>query len=588
MRLFWALIGALGLSSVGIGQTHVSNTVVVYDSKASKAEVFAASEMAAYLSKITGQHVKLSTSGKQVNADEIVVGQGELARKLCRDIRWNRLGPEEVVIRSTPHGLVVAGGNPRGTVYAVYRLLGRLGVRWWTPWATDVPKDPNLVIPKLNVREVPGMEFRSPYGYSNLDNAWTSENCSNFGANIPDEEHGGQVDYAGFVHTYYALVPPDPYFKQHPEWFSMIDGKRTTDNAQLCTTDPKLRAFVLEQVKKELRKQPTATIVSVSQNDCFNPCQCDRCRALVKEQGSESALVLDLANYVADGIKDEFPNVAVDTLAYQWSRHAPKSMKPRPNVIVRLCSIECDFGQPLDAPKNAAFAKDIIDWSRLTHRLYVWDYITNFAHYIQPLPNEAVLGPNIRFFANNGVKGIFEEGDYTSNGGAMMELKCWLLAQLLWDPKADDGALTKEFLTGYYGTAGDAIGRYLQLIDDAGAKTACTIYQGPDAPYFSYSVLRDSEKLWQEAEAAVANDTDKLWRVRQSHLSIQYVFLNRWDELKKAAAAAGDPWLLPPTRDELVKQWLTVATGPGPKGWSPVTAVNEGSLKPEDFVKGFH
>ena len=64
-------------------------------------------------------------------------------------------------------------------------------------------------------------------------------------------------------------------------------------------------------------------------------------------------------NTIADNIKDEFPNIAVDTLAYQWSRPAPKITKPRPNVIIRLCSIECNFAAPLVCPPSSPPCKSI-------------------------------------------------------------------------------------------------------------------------------------------------------------------------------------------------------------------------------------
>ena len=42
----------------------------------------------------------------------------------------------------------------------------------------------------------------------------------------------------------------------------------------------------------------------------------------------------------ADAVKDEFPDKFIGTFAYQYTRKAPRFARPRPNVIVRLCSIE--------------------------------------------------------------------------------------------------------------------------------------------------------------------------------------------------------------------------------------------------------
>ncbi|HWA84512.1 MAG TPA: DUF4838 domain-containing protein, partial [Fimbriimonadaceae bacterium] len=393
-----------------------------------------------------------------------------------------------------------------------------------------------------------------------------------------------KVEYQGFVHTYYPLVPPDKYFATHPEWYSLINGKRTADNAQLCTTNPELRDFVVEQVKAELRANPKATIVSVSQNDCFNPCQCPTCRALVEREGSESALTLDLANYVAEKIEKEFPNVAVDTLAYQWSRHPPKTMRPLPNVIVRLCSIECNFAFPLNAPQNAAFGDDIRGWSKLTNRLYVWDYCTDFANYMAPLPDYFTLGPTLRFFSQNGVKGVFEEGDYTSSGGDMAELKAWLIAQMLWDPKQDPNKLIDEFLRGYYGPrAAPSIRQYLELMAQQAQSWNLTFASPVTASFLRYEIMKQAEQLWQQALLAEHGNPEFAARIQRSELGVQYVWLARWDEFKNAFGATKDTWPFAATKKDAAARWLELCAKDD--AGAPVTAVHEGGLSPQDFAR---
>ena len=66
-------------------------------------------------------------------------------------------------------------------------------------------------------------------------------------------------------------------------------------------------------------------------------------------------------------------------------------------------------------------------------------------------PNYRVLGTNLRFLRNIGVAGVNMEGDGYAGGSDMSELKTWLLGKLLWDPDADDAALTDRFLQGFYG-----------------------------------------------------------------------------------------------------------------------------------------
>lgn len=313
------------------------------------------------------------------------------------------------------------------------------------------------------------------------------------------------------MHTFYPLVPPEQHFATHPEWYSEKDGKRYVEGGQLCTTNPQLRDFIVERVRAWLRETPDAAIVSVSQNDWHGACLCDRCRALDQQEGTHAASVLALANYVAEKIAPEFPQVAIDTLAYQYTRKAPKTLRPRPNVIVRLCSIECNFAVPLEHPANQAFAADLRDWSRLSQRLYIWDYTTNFAHYVLPHPNWFSLGPNMRFFHRHGVRGVFEQGAYQSNGAEMAELRAWVLARLLWNPYQDDRKLIKEFLNGYYGPAAARyIWQYMRLMHREARNFNLTCYTNPlTAPFLRFPVLAKAERLWQQALAATRNDPER-------------------------------------------------------------------------------
>ena len=189
-------------------------------------------------------------------------------------------------------------------------------------------------------------------------------------------------------------------------------------------------------------------------------------------------------------------------------------------VIVRLCSIECNFREPLDHPSNAAFADDLRCWSKLCQRLYVWDYTTDFAHYVQPHPNWFTLDANLRFFHANGVRGVFEQGAYQSPGSEMAELRAWVLAQLLWNPQQDDRALVHEFIQGYYGPeAAPHLRLYLDLMHEASKGHNLTCYSGTDAPHLRCKPLAEGEKLWQQAEVAAATNPEFLRPGSAVHLN---------------------------------------------------------------------
>ena len=574
-------------AEIVLARNGAATCVIVIDPSATPPERTAATELAAMLRQIAGPEFLIQTNAEAPEPGSfILVGAGEAARSTFTKVPFDALGPEEFVIKTAGNRLLLAGGRPRGTLYAVSRFLQeQCGVRWWAPWASRVPKQSTLSVGELDLRQKPAFEYRESFWYPAFDADWSWRNGCNGHSSRLTAERGGRIDYKGFVHTFYPLVPPEKHFAEHPEWFSFIQGKRTTERAQLCLTNPKLRDFMVERVKAWLRESPGAGIISVSQNDWHGACQCAECKALDEAEGTHAATMLALVNYVAERIEPEFPRVAVDTLAYQYTRKPPKTLRPRPNVIVRLCSIECNFREPLDHPSNAAFANDIRGWSKLCQRLYVWDYTTDFAHYVQPHPNWFALGPNLRFFQLHNVRGVFEQGAYQSHGSEMAELRAWVLAQLLWNPHQDERTLIREFVEGYYGPeAAPFLRRYLELMHDASKGHNLTCYSPTDAPHLKFQPLAEAERLWQQAEASAANNPEFGERLRVGHLPVRYVWLSRWAQLRQECDILGAKWPLADSRKRIADEWMAVANGVSGKPWTKITLLNEGGLQPEKWI----
>jgi uncharacterized protein DUF4838 len=545
-----------------LAQDGKTDYTIVTSPGATVSEKHAAAELASFLKQVTGATFPRSTSPPRGPA--IYVGPGEHLKRLRLADDFAAYGPDELRILTRGRNLILAGGRPRGTLYAVYTFLEDVvGCRWWSSKVSTIPRKPTLEIKPLDRRWKPVFEYREPFYWDAFDGDWAARNKSNGNRPKLEDKHGGHITYQGFVHTFNQFVPPGKYFKEHPEWFGMYNGKRQRGGrTQLCITNDELKTFMAEVVVAQLKKNPKARIVSVSQNDWRNPCRCPKCVALAEKEGAESGPMLHFVNAVAEKVEKQYPHVAISTLAYQYTRKPPKFVRPRPNVIVRLCSIECDFAQPLGTgPTNRTFREDIEGWSKVSKRLYVWDYVTDFAHYIQPHPNLRVLGPNVRFFAANNVKGLFEQGAYQSPCGEMAELRAWVLAKLLWNPKLDDRKLIAEFVEGYYGDAAPHIAAYIKLIHDSVERTKhyLRIWSGPSAPFLTLDVLLTAEKLFDAAEKDVADQPDVLDRVKVARLPLKYVWIKRWRMLRAEARMRKLAWPHKGNRADLVKTFLAVA-----------------------------
>ncbi|MCW5551046.1 MAG: DUF4838 domain-containing protein [Verrucomicrobiae bacterium] len=575
-------------TEVRLAEAGKPGVVIIGQPEATTPEQHAVAELVSHLNQITGARFEVQTNASEAPRNAIIVGQGALATKLFPEVDFATLGAEEFVIRTKGDRLLLAGGRPRGAIYAVNRFLqDQCGVRWWTPWATNVPQRASLQIPELDVRYQPPFEYREPFWFQGFDPLWKVRNGANGENRRIPPEWGGCVRYKGFAHTFYPLVPPEKHFKDHPEWYSFIKGKRTHERAQLCLSNPELRDFVVGRVKEWLREDPDAGIISVTQNDWYGYCQCEPCKAIDDAEGSPAGSMLAFVNYIAEKIEPEFPNVAVDTFAYQYTRKPPKTIKPRPNVIVRLCSIECNFREPLDHVSNAAFLADLEGWSKICQRLYIWDYTTDFSNYLLPHPNWFTHGANVRLFQKFGVRGVFEQGAYQGFGGELGELRAWVLAQLLWNPQTDDRALIQEFLQGYYGPAAKPIARYLELMHDSSRGFYLGCFTKPNGPHREAKPLMAAEKLWQEAERAVADNPELLARVRLSQLPVRFAILREWEKLRADCREQNLDWPLPDSRKAVADEFATVAKGVPGKPWTVVHPLRESGLTVEKFLATF-
>lgn len=535
--------------------------IVVADS-ASPSTKHAAEELQQFLAQICGAKLPIVADSEPLAVKEIILGENAHLKQLDLKLDLPALGDEGYAIETAGERLVIAGGALRGNLYGVYGLLeDHLGCRWFTPTVSRIPKQERLVIAPIHERQKPVLEYREPFLFDCFDGDWAARNRMNSSYARLEAKHGGKVTFAkgSCAHTFASLVPPSEFFATHPEYFSLVGGKRQGGYAQLCCTNEDVIRICTERAIQWLREEPEAMVISVSQNDCFRYCECEKCQALAKAEESQMAPVLQLVNRVAEEVEKVFPDKTVETLAYQWTRQPPKNLRPRKNVDIRLCSIECCFTHPIgtcDGEQNKRFRADIEGWSKTGARIWVWDYVTNFAGYMMPFPNQRVLAPNIRYFVEHGVKGIFEEGAYESSHGDMAELSGYLMAKSLWNPNYDATKAYSEFLEGYYGVAAERIGKYLDFIHDYVEKNDIHLGEsvGITSPHLTDDFLLTGNELMQAAENTAQSDAAVLQRVQFSRMSIDWAVLERVrylqaakqpvnPELKKLAAARFEPFM---------------------------------------------
>ncbi len=528
--------------SARISGKSVNEYRVVVAKNPSETVLFAANELISYLNKATGFKQELVYDESTASDAEILVGATNR-----RDVR-DDLGTDDFEIAAYPGQLSLYGGSDRGTLYAVYTYLEKyIGWRWFN-YDAEIIRDKisHDIFAGDKIIERPVLNFRDCMYWDTKTRPSMRVKLKLNAENIPDNM-GGCLGYNGFCHTFSSLCPPKEYFESHPEYFALRNGKRTPN--QLCISNSDVLKIVTENALKRLRTSKKA-FISISQNDNCDYCTCDRCRAIDEEEGSPSGAMLRFVNAVAEEIEKEFPDVLVDTLAYQYTRHLPAKTKPRHNVAVRLCSYECCFRHPLYDPhceSNTAFCKDVEDWSTVCNNLYIWDYVTDFSHFSMPLPNLSILRENMRFFADHNTKGMLTLGAHTGLGADLCELKTSLLCKLLWNPYMSEEEYEyhiEDFLEGFYGKGWQYIREYISILNDATYGEHIHCFSHPYGYFEKFAPHLDEVfSLFDKAEA-LAETPEQKKRVRIARIAPAYISICfHHDERKNAGGESAEKLL---------------------------------------------
>jgi len=521
LLLIIAVFGCNSPQKIILTQNGKSNYQIVVANKATEFDKKAGKVLKKYLQQISGVELPLVADEVPVKQHEIIIGNNRHLQKLEIDVNFEPLEDDGFTIRTVGEKLIIAGGKKKGTLYGVYSFLeDYLGCRKYSSKVTDIPKQTKIELLSINDTQVPVIKFRDTHYRDTNDPEYTEWH------KLDHNSRGGHPDWGFWCHTFNRLVPPDKYFKTHPEYYALVKGERMP--TQLCLSHPDVLKILLKNLREEIQQKPDAHYWSVSQNDNVGYCQCSDCKAIDEREGTPMGSVLEFVNKVAA----EFSDKTISTLAYQYSRSAPKFLRPAANVNFMLCSIECNRSRPISTdPTSASFRKDVVDWSKITDNILIWDYVVQFSNLVSPFPNLRVLQPNIKFFVENNATAMFQQGN-REIGGEFAELRAYLISKLLWNPDTNLNLIMNDFLEGYYGAAAKNIREYIDLMHDTLEKSGETlnIFGNPLDPingYLSPELIVEYEQIFEKAEAAVMDKPEFLERVKIARLPLEYAILEQ-------------------------------------------------------------
>ena len=141
--LLWLCSTALSATEITIAENGRSRCAVVVAEDATLPEQHAAIELVYFLEQIMEAEIPLVHEAQEDTANLFV---GSKAAKTVSPYFSNKnMESDELVLRTVGNDLILAGGEPRGTLYAVYTFLENVaGCRWWAPDASQIPKNRNV------------------------------------------------------------------------------------------------------------------------------------------------------------------------------------------------------------------------------------------------------------------------------------------------------------------------------------------------------------------------------------------------------------------------------------------------------------
>ncbi|MCK4886174.1 MAG: DUF4838 domain-containing protein [Planctomycetes bacterium] len=545
------------------GNIFAKQITIINPKKASITEKFAAAELQKYLGKITGENFDIKNSKWYTKFTITVANQANYK------IKKLSLAREEYVIKSVKNGLVLSGGGDRGSLYAVYDFLEKLGCRWYYMDPEDE------IVPTLTVSEVvekagdldfvekPDFKVRMrrfiTYDLGPAGNAvakkimskeqmtnrtsWMIKNRINIFQYGIDHNKDCYTNWYGYKavfdemkkrdlvigaggHMFFKFMPPDT-FDKHPEWFALIDGKRV-EKSQFCTSDKDAVNFYINNMLEFLEENPEIEYFAPWPSDMANFCQCEKCKGK-----SFSDRYLELSNMVYNKLKEKAPNVTYTHFPYHFYKQPPEKVGPEKGMNITLNTWGRNLAYPFYDKNNSEEFRNVFQaWKKITSEynctfLLHEKYLRHLGMHYHPLPY-AILKDELSWFKQQGLDGFELPMGYM--GRRTKSLNFYVTCKLLWDSEADVDLIVRDFFEKCYGqnaglmkkayeaiVAGQPNLQYFDRCNDLGwrCKTLQTLY-----PVSLLDYAENAERHFQLAmdysKQALKNESDEKVKTRIS------------------------------------------------------------------------
>jgi hypothetical protein len=457
---------------VGAAITLVENGTSAYEillsTDALPITIRAAQDLQLYIEKGTGAHLPIRQADSIGTRPAIIVGDGPLARAL--GVTLGQVKPEGFRIKTVGENLIISGQDTPGSASSVHWrsapqagtwhgishfLEQEMGIRWFFPGKEGeyLPTGNSLNIREQDFTDAPRMIYRrmtylcddkAPVERINEVNDWLRRNRS-----------GWSIVWQA-SHSWREYFPSEKYFRDHPDWFALVDGRRVEYSPyglQMCTTNSvALDEFV--RVAIDYGNKNPGVMFSLSPNDGGNFCECDRCRALDHSKMPDGTPILtdrivNYANEVAKRVTQVRPNQTFGLYAYGFYADPPLNVGVDPHIYIMGVDNAIGWAYYSDEYRRMHLEKRLLNWKSQTENLFFYSFPEGSGNMDLPSMHSSVIEALYRNLALSRVKGldVCMVESFASSG-----LNHYLYLRMAWNPEADFGAIYEDAMEKCYGT----------------------------------------------------------------------------------------------------------------------------------------
>ncbi len=587
---FLVLAASVCTAQITVAADGTARSAIVLHEHASLSEKLAAEELVRYIHRISGAELQVSESApRDRNISNIYIGTlqnspGRVPPAALRKLE--REGSERsFYLISSGRDLYITGKKPIGALYGAYALLEEyMGVRWFFPGelGEHVPENSGIVLGRIDDFQTPSLNMTVSFVAASYEfedtmtwkarNRMTVYGSQGFRIFADRNEARGRdflkaraaVNRRGGHSIFNLAVPGSKYFESNPEYFALLNGKRTyteTGREQRCVSNPEVLKLVEEMVLEHTSGENSEYLFG-AEDRMGTWCQCEDCRKMGTVDGEFKVtnLVHRFFSEIAVRVTEKNPDARLSMHIYNDYRIPPEAddIVYGENMVGLYCSHQRCYVHAFNDPECAANRRqygEFLRWMEiLDGRVMLRDYM-NVAKG-EYAPFEYVLAEDLKHLQEIGAYGwtdeippvnaviiprILERYANSHHEWLSRWQTYYLAAKLGWNTDLDAGDFMEETYDIYYGSASSAMKEYHALRRRLWeAAPGHAFYGGPRRIGYCLNVPGAEEELegyLRDAEELASGDRVVLERIAMDRFHLERFWKTSAAEIAKLFSA---------------------------------------------------